>query len=195
VLDPFGMAPGVPELVWDPMAGCVDPMVAERRAKAFSAGTVTGAVAGGRQDGAARFYAAETTNTIVVFGGGKDIHFYREVSDLLGTTRISQQSISDGPGGIGTNRSVEDVPVLRPEHIRLIPERQALIVAENAPPSPATAASTDSPSAGRKHQGLPAAVFSTTGPARLVLITCGGPFNAAARSYQDNIVVFAATQP
>jgi len=47
----------------------------------------------------------------------------------------------------------------------------------------------------RKHQGLPAALFSTTGPARLVLITCGGPFNAAARSYQDNIVVFAATQP
>ena len=400
VLDPFGMAPGVPELVWDPIAGCVDPMLAERRAKAFSAGTVTGSVAGGRNDSAARFYAAETakvlqgffhaaaltgrtlehvlewvanpvaaeqpaeilrqhphaarfwdgllsgalhgsadtvgntvttvqqamslffqpairarcvpgpgrpatdiadvlarrgtvyllgredpyasasplmtavaehvldtalaiantsphgritpsflacldelpsttplptlrvrmaneralglsfvyaaqtwrqmvvcygedearslsglTNNIVVFGGGKDIHFYREVSDLLGTTRISRQSISDGPGGIGTNRSVEDVPVLRPEHIRLIPERQALVVAENAPPSPATAASTDSPSAGRKHQGLPAALFSTTAPARLVLVTCGGPFNAAARSYQDNIVVFAATQP
>jgi len=47
----------------------------------------------------------------------------------------------------------------------------------------------------RKHQGLPAALFATTGPARLVLITCGGPFNAATRSYQDNIVVFAATQP
>jgi len=47
----------------------------------------------------------------------------------------------------------------------------------------------------RKHQGLPAALFATTGPARLVLITCGGPFNAAARSYQDNIVVLAATQP
>ncbi len=47
----------------------------------------------------------------------------------------------------------------------------------------------------RKHQGLPAALFATTGPARLVLITCGGLFNAAARSYQDNIVVFAATQP
>jgi hypothetical protein len=43
-----------------------------------------------------------------------------------------------------------------------------------------------------KHQGLPPALFSTTGPARLVLITCGGPFNAAARSYQDNIVVFAS---
>src|SRR3712207_5492265 len=25
VLDPFGAAPGLPELVWDPIAGCVDP--------------------------------------------------------------------------------------------------------------------------------------------------------------------------
>ena len=32
VLDPFGLAGGLPELVWDPIAGCVDPMVAERRA-------------------------------------------------------------------------------------------------------------------------------------------------------------------
>jgi len=47
----------------------------------------------------------------------------------------------------------------------------------------------------RKHQGLPAALFRAIGPARLVLITCGGPFNSVARSYQDNIVVFAATQP
>ena len=47
VLDPFGLAPGLPELVWDPVDGCVDSMVAERRAKAFTAGTVTGAVAQG----------------------------------------------------------------------------------------------------------------------------------------------------
>ena len=39
------------------------------------------------------------TNNIVIFGGGKDIHFYREVSDLLGTTRVARQSYSDGPGG------------------------------------------------------------------------------------------------
>lgn len=67
VLDPFGMAPGLPELVWDPIAGCVDPLVAERRAKAFSAGTVTGAVAGGRADSAARFYAAETAKVLQGF--------------------------------------------------------------------------------------------------------------------------------
>ena len=67
VLDPFGSAPGVPELVWDPVAGCVDPMVAERRAKAFTAGTVKGAVAGGYGDDAARFYAAEAAKVLQAF--------------------------------------------------------------------------------------------------------------------------------
>ena len=42
-----------------------------------------------------------------------------------------------------------------------------------------------------KHQGLPADLFVTTGPPRLVLITCGGPFDATTRNYQDNIVIFA----
>ena len=74
------------------------------------------------------------TNTIIVFGGGKDIHFYKEVSDLIGGTRISRQTLTDGPGGYGTSLAGEDVPILRPEHIRLLPERQALVVAENAPP-------------------------------------------------------------
>ncbi len=67
VLDPFGAAPGLSELVWDPIAGCVDPRTAERRAKAFAAGTVTGAVTGGRQDNAARFYAAETAKVLQGF--------------------------------------------------------------------------------------------------------------------------------
>jgi len=339
VLDPFGAAPGVPELIWDPVAGCVDPLIAERRAKAFAAGTVTGSVAGGRNDNAARFYAHETakvlqgffhaaaltgrtledvmewvanpvaaeqpseilrqhphaarhwdgllsgalagsndtvsntvttaqqamglffqpairrrcvpgpgrpatdlaalvaaggtayllgredpyasasplmtavaehildtalaaataspygrlcppflacldelpstaplptlrvrmaneralglsfvyaaqtwrqmvvcygedearsllglTNNLVVFGSGKDIYFYKEMSDLLGVTRICRRSINDGPSGIGTNQFAEDVPVLRPEQLRLIPELHALVVAENAPP-------------------------------------------------------------
>ena len=67
VLDPFGLAAGLPELVWDPVAGCVDSMVAERRAKAFTAGTVKGAVAGGHGDDAARFYAAEAAKVIQAF--------------------------------------------------------------------------------------------------------------------------------
>ena len=64
VLDPFGLAPGLPEVVWDPIRGCVDPLVAERRAKAFTAGTVKGAVAGGHADDAARFYAAEAAKVL-----------------------------------------------------------------------------------------------------------------------------------
>ena len=339
VLDPFGAAPGMPEFVWDPIAGCVDPKVAEKRAKAFAAGTVTGAVTGGRQDGAARFYAAETakvlqgflhaaaltgrnldhilewianpvaaeqpaeilrqhphaarfwdgllagalhgsadtvgntvttvqqamalffqpeirarcvpsrgrpatdiadliakegtvyllgredpyasaaplmtaiaehvldtalwaattaphgrmtpcflacldelpsttplptlrvrmaneralglsfiyasqtwkqmvvsygedearslfglTNNLVIFGGGKDIQFYRELSELIDDVRISRQTVSDGPGGVGTSRSGEDVRVLRPGDIRRIQDKHALVIAGNAPP-------------------------------------------------------------
>lgn len=61
VLDPFGLAPGLPEFVFDPIDGCVDPMVAERRAKAFTAGTVSGST---YTDDAARFYAAEAAKVI-----------------------------------------------------------------------------------------------------------------------------------
>jgi sortase (surface protein transpeptidase) len=34
-------------------------------------------------------------------------------------------------------------------------------------------------------------VFDRTGPPRLALITCGGAFDAAARSYRDNVVAYA----
>lgn len=52
--------------------------------------------------------------------------------------------------------------------------------------------------AGRRRYGkadLPAAVFARDGPARLVLITCGGPFDRPQRSYEDNIVVYAVPDP
>ena len=38
---------------------------------------------------------------------------------------------------------------------------------------------------------LPAELFATSGPSRLVLITCGGAFNRERSSYEDNIVVTA----
>jgi hypothetical protein len=44
----------------------------------------------------------------------------------------------------------------------------------------------------RKAAGLPSDIFDQSGPPRLVLISCGGPFDSAAGSYLDNIVVFAA---
>jgi len=45
-----------------------------------------------------------------------------------------------------------------------------------------------------KAQGLPADLFAQTGPARLVIISCGGNFNTSNRSYDDNIVIFATAQ-
>ncbi len=42
---------------------------------------------------------------------------------------------------------------------------------------------------------LPTDLFTRTGPARLALITCGGPFNTTTRHYRDNIVVYAAPAP
>lgn len=38
---------------------------------------------------------------------------------------------------------------------------------------------------------LPESVFARDGTARLVLITCGGPFNWSTRHYADNIVAYA----
>ena len=67
VLDPFGVAAGVPELVWDPVAGCADPALAERRAKAFTVGAVAGAAASGFGDAAARFYAAEAAKVLQAY--------------------------------------------------------------------------------------------------------------------------------
>jgi type IV secretion system protein VirD4 len=64
VLDPFAQADGLPELVWDPVAGCVDPITAERRAKAFTQGTIQASARGGSGDTAARFYAGEAAKVL-----------------------------------------------------------------------------------------------------------------------------------
>jgi hypothetical protein len=39
--------------------------------------------------------------------------------------------------------------------------------------------------------GLPEDIFRVTGRARLVLITCGGPFDEDSGRYRDNVVVYA----
>ncbi len=63
VLDPYGIAPGVPELVVDVVDGCTNSETAERRAAGFAAGTVQQA-AGASGDEAARFYAGEATKVL-----------------------------------------------------------------------------------------------------------------------------------
>ncbi|GAA1735465.1 hypothetical protein GCM10009809_33280 [Isoptericola hypogeus] len=42
-----------------------------------------------------------------------------------------------------------------------------------------------------KHELSPDAVFDRSGPSRLVLVTCGGEWDAEARSYAQNVVVTA----
>jgi hypothetical protein len=42
-----------------------------------------------------------------------------------------------------------------------------------------------------RRTALPTSVYSRSGRARLVLVTCGGPFDAVAGHYRDNIVVTA----
>jgi type IV secretion system protein VirD4 len=64
VLDPFAQADGLDELVWDPIVGCMDPLAAERRAKAFAAGTIKATATSGSGDAAARFYAAEAAKVL-----------------------------------------------------------------------------------------------------------------------------------
>jgi hypothetical protein len=47
----------------------------------------------------------------------------------------------------------------------------------------------------RKRAGLPASLFAQDVAPRLVLITCGGPFDDRTRQYLDNIVVTAVPVP
>jgi sortase (surface protein transpeptidase) len=47
----------------------------------------------------------------------------------------------------------------------------------------------------RKASGLPSSLFAQGTDRRLVLITCGGPFDGRTRSYLDDIVVTAEPVP
>jgi hypothetical protein len=42
---------------------------------------------------------------------------------------------------------------------------------------------------------LPASIFARSGRERLVLVTCGGPFDSRTHHYSDNIVVYAVPTP
>ena len=75
------------------------------------------------------------TNTLVMFGGSKDVAFNQEISDLLGTVRIGRVTHSTGGfNGGGRNFSGDDIPIMRPEEVRQLPERRALVIAENGKP-------------------------------------------------------------
>lgn len=84
VLDPFGLVDGAGgELVWDPIEGCVSSTIAERRAKAFAAGTVKGALQEGTGDDAARFYAEESAKVLKCYFHAAALTG-RNLDDVLG---------------------------------------------------------------------------------------------------------------
>jgi type IV secretion system protein VirD4 len=74
------------------------------------------------------------TNVIAVFGGGKDGAFNKELSELIGTSRVSRTTYNRNWQSGGTSHAGAEEAVLRPEEIRLLPERHALVIPENAKP-------------------------------------------------------------
>ena len=79
----------------------------------------------------------DLTNSLIVFGGSKDSAFNREISDLLGTRRVTRRNHQHGGHGSVSTHG-EDTPVIRPEQLRELPGRTALVVAENGKPILAT---------------------------------------------------------
>ena len=73
------------------------------------------------------------TNVLVLFGGSKDVAFNQEISDLVGETRVTRTSWQSGRTS-GRTTSGDNISVLRPEEIRQLPERRALVIAENGKP-------------------------------------------------------------
>jgi len=74
------------------------------------------------------------SNNLVVFGGGKDIRFYQELSDLIGSTSHTETRYSArGHELFGVmDRSYDQrrVPILEPAELRRIEQRKALVLAE-----------------------------------------------------------------
>jgi type IV secretion system protein VirD4 len=73
------------------------------------------------------------TNVLVMFGGSKDGAFNQEISDLVGQTRVSRTNWQTGAMA-GRTFSGGDMAIIRPEEIRQLPERHALVIAENGKP-------------------------------------------------------------
>jgi type IV secretion system protein VirD4 len=73
------------------------------------------------------------TNVMVMFGGSKDGGFNQEISDLVGQTRVSRTNWQTGAMA-GRTFSGDDIAIIRPEEIRRLEERRALVIAENGRP-------------------------------------------------------------
>ena len=109
-----------------------------------------------------------------MFGGSKDGAFNQEISDLVGQTRVSRTNWQTGAMA-GRTFSGEDIAIIRPEEIRRLPERHALVIAENGKPIIARLSRCIDGRSGR-----PAARGPATSPRRAGRATqrdsdCGGP--------------------
>jgi type IV secretion system protein VirD4 len=89
------------------------------------------------------------TNVLVLFGGSKDGAFNQEVSDLVGQVRVARRTWQTGAMA-GRTFSGDDIAILRPEEIRQLQERQALVLAENGKPIIARLARCIDGKAGRR---------------------------------------------
>jgi type IV secretion system protein VirD4 len=89
------------------------------------------------------------TNVLVMFGGSKDGVFNQEISDLVGQVRVGRRTWQTGSMA-GRTFSWEDIAILRPEEIRRLKERQALVLAENGKPVIARLARCIDGKAGRR---------------------------------------------
>ena len=102
VCDPFGLLPGLPPLVWDPLGGCVDATVASRRARAFTAGTILGAASASGDALGARRGAADAAKVLqgylhaAALTGRTLDHVMAWVADPLGD-RTAETILSEHP--------------------------------------------------------------------------------------------------
>ena len=102
VCDPFGLLPGLPPLVWDPLGGCVDATVASRRARAFTAGTVLSAASASGDALGARRGAADAAKVLqgylhaAALTGRTLDHVMAWVADPLGD-RTAETILSEHP--------------------------------------------------------------------------------------------------
>jgi type IV secretion system protein VirD4 len=89
------------------------------------------------------------TNVLMMFGGSKDGAFNQEISDLVGQVRVARRTWQTGAMA-GRTFSGDDIAILRPEEIRQLKERQALVLAENGKPIIARLARCIDGKAGRR---------------------------------------------
>jgi type IV secretion system protein VirD4 len=89
------------------------------------------------------------TNVLVMFGGSKDGAFNQEISDMVGQVRVARRTWQTGAMA-GRTFSGDDIAILRPEEIRQLQQRQALVLAENGKPIVARLARCIDGKAGRR---------------------------------------------